>query len=154
MEPVSAIALSLALGAGAVAGKEIVSGVVKDTYAALKALVKTRYPRVSVEPLEQAPDSKARRAVVEEDLGKSGAAEDAELAEAAQKLIELIRRQMPGAAASIGVDLKDVEAANPHLRDVAASGTGVRIERGRFSGDIDISDVRAGVQREDSATSG
>ena len=91
---------------------------------------------------------KARRAVVEEDLGKSGAAEDAELAEAAQKLIELIRRQMPGAAASIGVDLKDVEAANPHLRDVAASGTGVRIERGRFSGDIDISDVRAGVQRE------
>ena len=74
MEPVSAIALSLALGAGAVAGKEIVSGVVKDGYAALKALVKSCYPGVSVEPLQQAPELKARRAVVEDDLGKSGAA--------------------------------------------------------------------------------
>ena len=154
MEPISAIALSLALGAGAAAGKALVSEVVKDSYAKLKALVKTRYPGVSVEPLEQAPDSKARRAVVEEDLGKAGAAEDSELAEAAQKLIDLIRQQMPGAAASIGVDLKDVEAANLRLRDIAASGTGVKVERGRFSGDIEISNVRAGVKRDDPATGG
>ena len=32
MEPISAIALSLALGAGAVAGKEVVSALVKDAY--------------------------------------------------------------------------------------------------------------------------
>jgi hypothetical protein len=33
MEPVSAIALSLALGAASVAGKEVVSAVVKDAYS-------------------------------------------------------------------------------------------------------------------------
>jgi hypothetical protein len=45
MEPISAIALSVALGAGAVAGKEAVSAVVKDAYATLKTLIKDRYPK-------------------------------------------------------------------------------------------------------------
>jgi hypothetical protein len=154
MEPISAIALSLALGAGAVAGKEIVSAVVKDCYAALKAFIEVRYPSVPVELLEQAPDSTARRAVVEEELGKSGAANDAELVQAARELIETIRQQAPGVAASIGVDLTDVEAANLRLRDIAAAGTGVKVERGRFSADIDISNVRAGVKPDDPATGG
>jgi hypothetical protein len=154
MEPISAIALSLALGAGAVAGKEIVSGLVKDGYTKLKELVKARYPDVSVEPLEKAPESKARRAVVEEDLGKSGAAKDSELVETAQKLIELVRQQMPGAAAAIGVDLKDVEAANLRLRGIIASGTGVKMEKVRASGDIEISDVSAGGKWDGPATGG
>lgn len=154
MEPISAIALSLALGAAAVAGTELVKAVVKDGYDKLKGLIKSRYPGVSVELIEQAPDSKPRRDVVEQDLGKAGAASDAELVEVAQQLIELVRQQIPGAAAAIGVDLKDVEAANLRLRDIVASGTGVKLERGRFSGDIDISNVRAGVKRDDPAKSG
>ncbi len=36
MEPISAIAISLALGAGAIAGKEVVSAFVKDAYTSLK----------------------------------------------------------------------------------------------------------------------
>jgi hypothetical protein len=44
MEPISAIAMSLALGAGAVAGKEVVSALVKDAYGKLKDLIKNRYP--------------------------------------------------------------------------------------------------------------
>jgi hypothetical protein len=83
MEPIGAIALSLALGAGAVAGKEVVSGLVKDACTALKDLVKKRYPKVSVEQLEQAPESKNRRAVVEKDPTTSGAGQDAELVAAA-----------------------------------------------------------------------
>src|SRR5947208_2380298 len=66
MEPISAIALSLALGAAGIAGKEVVSAMVKDAYGAVKELIKKRYPRVSVDQLEQAPESKNRRAVVEE----------------------------------------------------------------------------------------
>ena len=124
MEPISAIALSLALGAGAIAGKEVVSGLVKDAYAALKDRIKQHYPKVSVEQLEEAPQSKSRRAVVEEDLANAGAATDSELADAANRLIELVRTQAPGAAAAIGVDLKDVEAANLRLRDIAALGYG------------------------------
>ncbi len=154
MEPISAIALSLALGAGAIAGKEVVGGLVKDAYAALKDRIKQHYPKVSVEQLEEAPQSKSRRAVVEEDLANAGADRDSGLADMANRLIELVRTQMPGAAAAIGVDLKDVEAANLRLRDIAASGTGVKVERGRFSGDIDITGVRAGVARDDPAKSG
>ncbi len=44
MEPISAIALSLSLGAGAIAGKEVVGVVIKDAYAVLKGLIKNRYP--------------------------------------------------------------------------------------------------------------
>jgi hypothetical protein len=154
MEPISAIALSLALGAGAAGGKAVVNELVKDAYAALKDHIKQRYPKVSVEQLEQVPNSTNRRAVVEEDLVNSDASNDEELVEAAKRLIELVRAQAPGAAAAIGVDLKDVEAAHLRLRDITAAGTGVKLEKGRFSGDIDISNVRAGVRRDDPATGG
>src|SRR5215831_27424 len=145
MEPISAVALSLALGAGAIAGKELVSAAVKDAYTALKDLIKSRYPKVSIEQLDQAPGSKNRRAVVEEDLTVSGAGQDAELIAAARKLIELVQQHSPAAAPALGIDLKDVAAANLRLADIAASGTGVRVEHGTFSGDIDIRGVRAGM---------
>ena len=79
MEPISAIAINLALGAGATAGKEVVSALVKDAYGKLKELVRSRYPKVSVDHLEQAPEFKARRAGVEEELTAAGAGQDAEL---------------------------------------------------------------------------
>jgi hypothetical protein len=154
MEPISAIAISLALGAGAAASKEVVSALVKDAYGKLKELVRSRYPKVSVDHLEQAPESNARRAGVEEELTAAGAEHDAELAAAARKLIELIQQHAPGAAAAIGVDLKDVSAANLRLADVAAAGTGVKVERGTFTGDIDIRGVRAGVPPRDPAKGG
>jgi hypothetical protein len=43
--------MSLALGAAAIAGKELVSGVIKDAYGKLKELIKNRYPNVSLEQL-------------------------------------------------------------------------------------------------------
>ena len=145
MEPIGDIALSLALGAGAIAGKEAVNALVKDAYAKLKELVRARYPKVSVDQLEQVPESKGRRVMVEEDLTRAGAGQDAELLTAAHELTELIRQQAPSAAIAIGVDLKDVEAANLRLADITASSSGVVVGRGRFSGDIDIRNVRAGV---------
>ena len=145
MEPISAVALSLALGAGAIAGKAVVSELIRDAYASLKNLIKSRYPKVSVDQLQEVPESKSRRAVVEEDLTASGAAKDTELAALAHTLIKLIEQQAPAAAAAIGVDLKDVSAANLRLADIAASGTGVKVEHGTFTGDIDIHGVRAGV---------
>ncbi len=154
MEPISAVALSLALGAGAVAGKEFVSALVKDAFTALKDLIKRRYPKVSIEQLEEAPASKSRRAVVEEDLAGYGAGQDAELVAAARTLIELVQQHAPTAAAAIGVDLKDVAAANLRLADITASGTGVKVEHGTFTGDIDIRGVRAGVPPSDTVKGG
>jgi hypothetical protein len=109
MEPISAIAISLALGAHATAWNEA-NDLINDAYSELKELVSSRYPKVSVNQLEQAPDSKRRRAVVEEDLAASGAGQDPELLAAARKLTELIRQHAPDAAAEIGVDLTDVGA--------------------------------------------
>jgi hypothetical protein len=56
MEPVSLIVTS-ALGAAA-GLKPIAEQAIKDAYGALKSLVQRKYARVSVEQLEEAPDSK------------------------------------------------------------------------------------------------
>jgi hypothetical protein len=149
MEPIGAIAMSLALGAGAIGGKEVVSALVKDAYAGLKDVIKNRYPKVSVDHLEEAPQSKARRASVEENLAAANAGQDAEVVATARKLIEAIQQHAPAVAAAIGVDLKDVAAANLRLADIIATGTGVKLEHGTFTGDIDIRGVRAGVPPSD-----
>ena len=91
---------SLALGAGAIAGKEVVSALVKDAYGELKDLIKNRYPKVAIDQLEQAPESKSRRAVVEEDLNASSAGQDAELVATAHTLIKLIKEHAPAACSS------------------------------------------------------
>jgi len=145
MEPISVIVTALALGAAA-AAKEVGGQVVKDAYGALKTFIISHYPKASVDSLEAAPDSERRRGVVEEDLQVANAAGDVELAALAGKLVEVIRQQGPGVAAAIGVDLRDVEAINLRLADITASGTGVKVEHGRFSGDIAISGIRAGDQ--------
>jgi hypothetical protein len=155
MDPLSALVTALALGA-TVIFKTTTEQIVKDAYATLKNRIRTRYGAVSsdLDQLEQAPDSKSRRAVIEEGLGRAGAQQDPEfpqLAAQAQALMVLIQSHAPRAAAAIGVDLKEVEAANLRLADIAAAGTGVKIEKGRFSGDIDIKGVRAGVGTDDRA---
>ena len=83
--------------------------------------------------------------MVEEDLTASGAGQDPELLAATQELLKLIQQHAPGAATAIGVALKDVQAANLRLADIVASGTGVTVEGGTFTGDIDIRGVRAGM---------
>jgi hypothetical protein len=153
MEPISAIVAALALGAAA-AAKDVASQAVKDAYAGLKALIIRHYPKVSVEQLEQAPQSHSRRAVVEEDLQATDAAGNTELATAAQKLIGLIEQYAPDMAAAIGVDLTDVKSANLRLSDVIATGGGVKVEHGEFSGDIEIHGVRAGVSASERQKSG
>jgi hypothetical protein len=146
MEPISAIALSLALGAGATAGKELVSEAVKDTYEKLKELIQARYPKASAAAVQERPESKHRRSELEEDLAAAGAAEDFELAELANKLIESVREKAPDAARVIAVELKDVEAASLALRRIRSSGGAVKIVGGRFSGDLDFSDIESGIE--------
>jgi hypothetical protein len=154
MDPISAIAMSLALGAGAIAGKELVSAAVKDAYSALKGLLKSRYPKVSVEHLEQAPASKARRAGVEEELTEVKAEHDSEVLVAARHLLDMIRQHEPAAAVAIGVDIRDVSAASIKLNDIQSSGTGAKIEKATVTGAIDIGNVRAGIQPNAPAKSG
>jgi hypothetical protein len=143
MDPLTSIVTALAAGAAA-ALQSTVEQVVKDSYAALKGLIQRKYAQVNVDQLEANPSSKSRRGVVEEDLKAAGADQDAEVLQHTQVLLETIQRHAPEAAAAIGVDLKDIEGASLAIRRVISTGTGVKVEQGKFSGDITIEDVRAG----------
>jgi hypothetical protein len=145
MDPLTSIVTALSAGAAA-ALQSTVEQAVKDSYVALKGVIQRKYGQVNVDQLEANPSSKSRRGVVEEDLAAAGAETDAEVLQKAQALLEAIQRHAPEAVAAIGVDLKDIEGATLAIRRVIASGTGVKVEQGIFSGDITIEDVQAGRQ--------
>jgi len=145
IDPLTSVVTALAAGAAA-ALKPTVEQIVKDSYAALKGLIQRKYAQVDVNQLEANPGSKSRRGVVEEELAAAGANTDAEVLQHAQVLLEAIQRHAPQAAAAIGVDLKDIEGASLAIRRVTATGAGVKVEQGKFGGDITIEDVHAGPQ--------
>jgi hypothetical protein len=147
MEPITAIVTALALGAAA-GLKGTTEQLITDGYTALKMLIKRTFPRtsVSVDQLEQAPDSKARRAVVEEDLTQEGAGHNAEILAHTKALLDVIAQRVPHTAEIIGVSLKDITGASLRIADVLSSGSGVSVAGANIGGDITIQGVRAGPQ--------
>jgi hypothetical protein len=151
MEPISTL-LATALALGAAAGlKNTTDQAVRDAYAGLKTLIQSRYTKVNLGQLEEAPTSKARRAMIEEDLAEAGVAQDEEVLRQARDLIDLIRVHTPEAAGAIGVDLEEIKGASLRISDVIASGTGVRAKHAEMAGKIEISSVRAGYRGDDPA---
>ena len=149
MEPITAIVTALALGAAA-GLKGTTEQIIKDGYTSLKALIKSKFPQASagVDQLEHAPDSKARRAVVEEDLAGEGAGHNAEILEQAKVLLDLIAQRAPNMGEVVGVNLMDIKGASLRIADVLSSGTGVSVAGADIGGDISIQGVRAGQQGE------
>jgi hypothetical protein len=117
MEPITAIVTALALGVAA-GLKPAAEQAIKDSYAALKALITRKYAQVPLDQLEANPNSKNRRGVVEEDLAAAQANHDPEVLQHAQALLKAIQRQEPHTAAAIGVDLKDNELPRSLLRGI------------------------------------
>src|SRR5262249_44949613 len=97
MEPITAIVTALALGAAA-GLKPVAEQAIKDSYAALKALITRKYAQVPLDQLEANPSSKSRQGVVEEELAAAQADQDPEVQQHAQALIEAIQRQEPHTA--------------------------------------------------------
>jgi hypothetical protein len=143
MDPLTSIVTALAAGAAA-ALQSTVEQVVKDSYIALKGLITRKYAQVNVDQLEANPGSKNRRGVTEEELAAAGVDQDAEVLQHAHTLLEAIQSRAPETAAAIGVDLQDIEGATLAIRRVIATGTGVKVERAKLSGDITVEDVQAG----------
>lgn len=139
MEPISALLIA---GVSA-ALKDTASQAVKDAYQGLKTLIKKKYAQVDLEKLEKKPDSKKRQDVVQEELQRTGAEQDPDIVAKVQELIATIEAHPQDI---VGVDLENVKAANLRLHDTASSGSGVKVKEGEFSGDIEISGVRAGTQ--------
>ena len=140
----SVIITALSLGAVEFA-KGMLSDAGKEAYQALKqAVLRVVSPR-DVEKLEQNPNSKNRQGVVAEELENAAKAEDPELAQLALTLMFALKdRETLGEGT--GIILEEVEAINVRLQNIIASGTGVSITKSKFDGDIEVSDVRAGIQ--------
>jgi hypothetical protein len=147
MEPITAIVTALALGAAA-GLKGTTEQLIKDGYTTLKTLLTSKFPqaRSSIDQLEHAPDSKARRAVVEEDLTKEGVGHSTEILQQAKALLDVIAQRAPNTAEVIGVSLRDITGASLRIGEVLSSGSGVVITGADIGGDINIENVRAGQQ--------
>lgn len=147
MGPIADVVNAIALGA-VVGMKDTATRAVKDSYSGLKSIIQRKYRQVPLAQLEEQPKSEICKKMSEDALEAADALKDAELLRSAQALLDVLMRDAPEAAASIGVDIDQVKAARIRIAEVEAAGTGVRVRRSDIQGDIDISEVRAGVAKE------
>jgi hypothetical protein len=144
MEVLTVIAAALAW-AGGEAAKTVVAESVKDAYRAVRDFLSRKYPRLDLAPVEKAPESKARQAVLVEDLTNSGAANDPEFSPLAKRLVDAVAAEMRKTGLQTGVQLREFEAASLRINDVIASGSGVVAEKTKIAGHAEITGIRAGV---------
>lgn len=94
---------------------------IKDSYDALKALLKKKFGEKSdlaeaVTKLEEKPNSEGRKATVQEEVEAAKANDDSELCQLAQNLLDKLKEQ-PGGQQVINQSISNVKYA-------ATSGTG------------------------------
>ena len=138
------VVVALSAGAGAL-GKGIATGAASDGYAALKALLVSRYEKLAafVGAVEDDPDSQPEQEVLSKKIEQSDAASDAELLEAAKGLLSALQqmRDVPGAAAVLDFGRLDV-AGSVDLADIQASGSALKAETASIGGNLKLSGFR------------
>lgn len=145
MDPITIIVTALVTGAAA-ALKPATEQAIKDAYTGLKGLIQRKFGRVDVAVLETDPASKARQAVIQEDLEKAGAGRDEELLRQAKALLDAIQTHAPDVPKAIGLDLEDIKGASLTAERILAEGpttTGVKVKGADIQGDITFRDVSA-----------
>lgn len=145
MDPISIIVMALVSGAAA-ALKPTTEKAIGDAYVGIKELIQRKFGHVNVTPLEEKPASKARQAVVQEDLESVGAGQDEELLSKAKALLDAIQTHAPDVPKAVGLDLEDIKGASLTAERILAEGpnaTGVKIKGAEIQGDIRFSDVTA-----------
>jgi len=145
MDPISIIVTALVTGAAA-ALKPTTEQAIKDAYASVKGLIQRRFGRVDVAVLETDPASKARQAVVQEDLEKAGAGQDEELLSKAKALLDAIQAHASDMPEKVGLDLEEIKGASLSAERILAEGshaTGVKVKGADIKGDITFRDVTA-----------
>lgn len=94
---------------------------IKDSYGALKAALQNKFGEKkdlvdAVNKLEEQPDSKARKALLEEEVDKAKVNDDPEILKLAQALLDKIKEQ-PGGQQVITQTIS-------HVKYAATSGSG------------------------------
>ena len=144
MDPITTILAALVAGA-AEAVKPLVGDVLRDAYHGLKAIIQSRYAKVSLGQLEEAPDSQARRAVVAEDLVKAGADKDTELLQHAKAVLDAVAAQQQTGSDVVGLDIGKIKAGSMTLEDIVSAGAAARIKEAEVAGAFVAKGLRAGV---------
>jgi hypothetical protein len=150
MDSLTAVVTAIATGA-TLSLKPVVADAVKEAYLALKRLIATKYPAVSVALIEADPASKSRQIVLREDLQKANASADTAFISHARALIDAIRLHHPDMARVVGIEVADLTGAALRIDRVVAEGpaaTGVSIARAELSGDVEITNVLATPRRD------
>ena len=151
MEPVTIIATAVALGAleGASAtARQAVS----DAYLAIRKLISDKSaavdPEVSV--LAKKPSDKARREMLVEALEESGAGDDQQLRDLAQKLLAAVEAGDSDAPDTVGVVLRRASAGGDiEVTDIKVDGgSGVVAEDVSAAGSIKFQGVAARAPQE------
>jgi disulfide oxidoreductase YuzD len=93
MEPITA---AIVAAVQSLASSDVVKAGVKDAYEGLKAVIRRKWGDAApiskaITAIEEDPKSKSQAAVLEEKVGAVKAAEDAELAQALQQLVEQMK---------------------------------------------------------------
>ena len=152
MDPATTLIVT-AIALGAAAGlKDTTEQVVKDAYAGLKTLIQRKYAQVNLGLLEDSPESEIQRMAVGEVLNKAGATEDEGLLKQAIKVIQIIQAKAPETAASINLNLGEIDVATDiELGDIHAEGDlNVDIDKAKSSsGGFRLTGLRAGDTKED-----
>ncbi len=145
MDPITIIANALA--AGAAAGlMPTAEQVIKDMYASFKALILSKYGALSLEALEQKPESETKRASVKEDLADADADKDNELLDRAKSLLDAVKLYEPSTAAMLKINFEEIEAAFINIRNAIAEGdVDINVKKGTFSGGINVEGLAAGT---------
>lgn len=138
-----------ALAAGAATGlKPGAEQVIKDAYAGVKKFIQLKYGTLSLEALEQKPDSEAKQASVAEDLVELGAGDDNELLMQAKSLLDAVKVHDPVAAGKLNINLEEVEAAYFKLKGAAAErDINVGITKSNCDGGINLDALTAGSSK-------
>ena len=147
MDPITIIVTALALGAAA-GLKPTAEKAVTEAYEGLKGLIiaKFGHASASVSSLEANPASKNRQGTLQEELQNTTAYQDQEVLDRAKELLKIARTHAPESAAAIGIDWEDVEGASLEVDQITSSSTGFRMRKGKFTGDIKLGKIRAGVE--------
>jgi hypothetical protein len=131
MDPITIIVTAVTAGA-VVASKDVAAQAVKDGYAALKALLVHKFGQEAdvvgaVEGVEKKPDSEAWQSVLKEKLETARAAQDADLVQQAQALLDLLKQHGLIAGPSYQATLTGSGAIAQGPGAVAAGAGGVAV---------------------------
>jgi hypothetical protein len=131
MDPITIIVTAVTAGAVA-ASKDVAAQAVKDSYAALKALIVRKFGQEAdvadaIEGLEKKPESEARQSVLKEELETARAARDVDLVQQAQALLDLLKQHGLEPAISYHAELRGSGAIAQGPGAIAAGKGGVAV---------------------------